>query len=180
MGKGTNIVLIGMPGAGKSTVGVVAAKMLGMDFLDCDLVIQGMYHATLEQLIAERGAEGFLRLENDVLCGIACERTLIATGGSAVYSDDAMAHLGGGGTLVYLKVEPAELEQRLGSLIERGVVMRDGSIATLASLFAEREPLYEKWADVNLETAGLSLRETAEALAQKFGRDCASGTSGLQ
>ncbi len=166
----SNLVLIGMPGAGKSTVGVVAAKVMGMDFLDGDLEIQKAYNATLEQIIAERGTDGFLKVENDVLGSIDCVNTVVSTGGSAVYSSEAMAQLGEQGTIVYLKVGLEELEQRLGSLVERGVVMRDGTPANLEALFAEREPLYESWADATLDTTGLSLRETAEALVKMVSR----------
>ena len=160
----SNLVFIGMPGAGKSTVGVVVAKMLGLDFVDGDLLIQRAQDATLEQIIAARGVAGFLDVENEVLSGIDCARTLVATGGSAVYSDAAMEHLRELGTVVYLKVPCDELAVRLGSLVERGVVMHDGSPATLDALCAEREPLYDTWAEITIDTSGLSLRETAEAV----------------
>lgn len=160
----SNLVFIGMPGAGKSTVGVVVAKMLGLDFVDGDLLIQRAQNATLEQIIAARGVSGFLDVEDEVLSGVDCTRTLVATGGSAVYSEAAMEHLRELGTIVYLKVPCDELAVRLGSLVERGVVMRDGSPATLEALYAEREPLYSKWAEITIDTSGLSLRETAEAI----------------
>lgn len=159
----SNVVFIGMPGAGKSTVGVVVAKMAGLDFLDADLVIQNTYGHTLQTLIDQHGPEGFLRLENEALCGIECSRTLIATGGSAVYSEAAMEHLKSLGVVVYLEVSLEELIERLGSLVERGVVMRNGSGTSLADLYAERIPLYQRWADITIPTDGLSMRETAEA-----------------
>ena len=165
MAKTDNVVLIGMPGAGKSTVGVVVAKMLGLDFLDADLLIQRMHGRTLEQIIGDVGAEGFIGIENEVLRDIECERTLIAPGGSAIYSDEGMAHLREAGTIVYLEVPLEDLYDRLGELAQRGVVMR-GSCTTLAELYEERVPLYERWADVRVGTHGLNLRETAEAVVR--------------
>ena len=163
MAEKSNLVLIGMPGAGKSSMGVVAAKMLGMDFIDCDLLIQGRFGRTLARIIDEVGAEGFIDIENDVLCDIECENTLIATGGSAVYSEEAMAHLQGMGTVVYLQVSVEELKERLGELVERGVVMR-GDCHSLEDLYAERLPLYERWADITISVDNTSIREAAETL----------------
>ena len=121
-----NIILIGMPGAGKSTLGVVLAKILGYEFIDADLLIQGKLDKTLQKIIDACGPDGFIEVENEVLCTLSTSHAIIATGGSAVYSDEAMKHLSSIGTVVYLQVSYEELENRLGGLHERGVVMKNG------------------------------------------------------
>lgn len=160
----SNIVLIGMPGSGKSTLGVVLAKVLGYDFIDADILIQSHADRTLQKIIDSLGPMGFIEVENDVLCDIEAERTVISTGGSAVYSDEAMKHLAEIGTVVYLKVSLEELRSRLGGLHERGVVMKDGMGMSLDDLYEEREPLYEQYAEVTLETDGLSVRDATRKL----------------
>jgi shikimate kinase len=159
--KKDNIVFIGMPGAGKSTLGVVLAKIVNYRFLDCDLVIQETYGQTLEQIIDERGPAGFIAAENDVLKQIDAERTIIATGGSAVYSDEAMQHLKRIGTMVYLRVSFDEMKRRLGDLDERGVVLRDRKVTSLQVLYDDRVPLYEKYADLTIDVSCGSFRDTA-------------------
>ena len=159
--QNNNLVLIGMPGAGKSTLGVVLAKILNYDFVDADLVIQHQYGQTLQEIINERGPQGFLDVENDVLKNLQCTHCVISTGGSAVYSDEAMAALGQTGLVVYLKISYDELTKRLGDLAERGVVMKKGMGMSLAELYAERKPLYEKWADVTVEVEGMTITESA-------------------
>ncbi len=166
----SNIVLIGMPGAGKSTLGVVLAKILGYDFLDCDLLIQKYEGRTLQQIIDIEGVDGFLAVENRVLAGISCEHTIISTGGSAVYSDEAMRHLSSIGDVVYIKVPYAELEERLGSLEERGVVLKEGIGNDLGLLFEERAPLYEKYAEITVEVAGTTIQEAVNKLVVAVGR----------
>ena len=131
-----NIILIGMPGSGKSTLGVVLAKKIGYSFIDSDIVIQDTYKKTLEQLIEENGDTGFIKIENDVNCLISPEHTIIATGGSAVYGDEAMEHFKQIGTVIYLKVSEKELESRLGSLKERGVVSNGKS--TVEEIFEKK------------------------------------------
>ena len=159
-----NITLIGMPGAGKSTLGVVLAKMLNMQFLDADLLIQTRHGETLQQLIDGRGAQGFIALEGEALNGIEAENTVIATGGSAVYSPDAIARLGAGGPVVYLEISYEELVKRLGDLQERGVVMT-GNVRTLRDLFDERRPLYERCATVTANVDNLTITEAARKVA---------------
>lgn len=161
-----NIILIGMPGAGKSTVGVVLAKKLGYAFVDADLVIQSWEGKLLHDIIAERGVEGFWMLEEAVGESIEAERTVIATGGSAVYGENAMAHYKESGTVVYLSLPLKEIRERLGDLTERGVTLREGQ--DLDGLYAERQPLYEKYADVTVECEGLSIREIVEQIASGF------------
>ena len=136
-----NIVLIGMPGAGKSTVGVVLAKRLGMSFMDSDLVIQEQEGRTLHEIIEQQGTEGFLVIEDKVNAAINPKNTVIATGGSVVYGNNAMEHLSEIGTVCYLKLSYESIRDRLGDLAQRGVVLKDGQ--TLMDLYHERTPLYE-------------------------------------
>lgn len=162
MAKNNNIVLIGMPGAGKSTVGVVLAKRRGCRFLDSDLLIQEKYDALLHELIAEHGTDGFLKMEEEVNASIDARRTVIATGGSVVYGKAAMEHLKEIGTVVYLKLSCETIRDRLGDLSERGVTLRKGQ--TLEDLYRERIPLYEKYADVTIDCEKKSIREIAAEL----------------
>ena len=164
MAKKSNIVLIGMPGAGKSTLGVVLAKILGMDFVDGDILIQNQVGNTLQKIIDAQGVDGFLQVENDVLAAVDAQNTVISTGGSAIYSDEAMRHLTEIGTVVYLDVSLEELRSRLGSLHERGVVMRKGVSMSLDEIFEERGPLDRKYAEVTLQTDGLTVREATRKL----------------
>lgn len=161
------IVLIGMPGAGKSTVGVVLAKKLGYRFVDSDLVIQEKYGKLLHELIAEKGVEGFWQLENDVNVSLGEEGCVIATGGSAVYGVEAMESLRGKGIMVYLKLTCEELKMRLGNLNERGVTLRPGQ--SLEELYEERCPLYEKYAHLTVECDEKMLREIVTEIAEAVG-----------
>ena len=153
-----NIVLIGMPGVGKSTVGVILAKVLGYQFVDADLVIQEQEGKLLCEIIEEVGTDGFIEVENRVNAGIEAEHTIIATGGSVVYGKEAMEHLRDIGTVVYLEVPYEILEQRLADIKGRGVVLRDGQ--TLYDLYLERTPLYEKYADIRISETGLDIEQT--------------------
>lgn len=157
-----NIILIGMPGSGKSTVGVLVAKMAGMDFIDSDLLIQKAEGKRLFELIDENGADGFLEIENLVNKSIETENSVIATGGSAVYCSEAMEHLRSIGTVIYIKVPLPEIKRRIGDFSTRGIVMKNGS--TIEDLFYERVPLYEKYADITVETDHSDLRENAEKI----------------
>ena len=163
-----NIILIGMPGAGKSTLGVVLAKILGYEFIDADLLIQGKLDKTLQKIIDACGPDGFIEVENEVLCTLSTSHAIIATGGSAVYSDEAMKHLSSIGTVVYLQVSYEELENRLGGLHERGVGMKNGIGMSLADLYEERVPLYEKYADLTIDINGLSVRDAARKLVDQI------------
>lgn len=160
-----NIILIGMPGAGKSTVGVVLAKKLGYGFVDSDLVIQDRYGKLLHELISEYGVEGFWQMENDVNAGLEVHRSIIATGGSAVYGQEAMKHLSEMGIVVYLKLTYEGIEQRLGDLNARGVTLKEGQ--TLADLYAERTPLYERYAHITVECDGKPLRDVMQEIAEQ-------------
>ena len=161
-----NIVLIGMPGAGKSTVGVVLAKRLGYSFVDSDLVIQERYGKLLHELIEEKGVEGFWKLENDVNASLTLHKSVIATGGSAVYGAGAMEHLREIGTVLYLKLPYEEIEARLGDLNARGVTLQPGQ--TLRDLYAERIPLYEQYAHVVISCEGKMLREIVAEIAKQI------------
>ena len=154
-----NVVLIGMPGSGKSTIGVVLAKILGYEFLDSDLVIQKREKRRLSEIIAAEGSEGFLKIENDVNCSLNPERTVIATGGSVIYGAEAMEHLSKIGTIIYLKLEYKNLARRLGNLKNRGVVMKDGQ--TLLDLYNERIPLYEKYAHITIDEKNKDIQDIA-------------------
>lgn len=159
-----NIVLIGMPGAGKSTVGVVLAKCLGYRFIDSDLVIQEKYGKLLHELIEEHGVEGFWKIENDVNASINVEKSIIATGGSAIYGKEAMEHLREIATVVYLKLSYEEIQERLGDLSARGVTLKPGQ--DLLTLYEERTPMYEECAHITIECDNKMLREIVKEIAQ--------------
>lgn len=140
-----NIVLVGMPSCGKSTVGVLLAKNLGYKFIDTDLLIQQEQGKLLCEIISETGTDEFLKIENHVGCELDVENTVISTGGSMVYSGEAMAHLKKNGFVIYLKIDYPTLCQRLGDYVHRGVVLKNG--ATLEDMYAERSALYEQYCD---------------------------------
>ena len=158
-----NIILIGMPGAGKSTVGVVLAKHLGYEFVDSDLLIQKQYGKLLQALIEERGVEGFWRIEEQVNASIVADKTVIATGGSVIYGTKAMDHLREIGTVIYLKLPCGEIENRVGDLTSRGVTRQTGQ--TLQDLYDERTPLYEKYAHITIDCEGKQIREIVAEIA---------------
>ncbi len=157
-----NLILIGMPGCGKSTVGVVLAKTLAMDFVDSDLVIQKEMGARLSALIEQHGDEGFRAIENRINAALQAENSVIATGGSVVYGEEAMRHLKEIGPVVYLKLSCEAVADRLGDLHARGVTIKPGW--TLRDLYNERVPLYEKWADLTVDCEHLKLREVVEVI----------------
>lgn len=163
-----NIALIGMPGVGKSTVGVVLAKMMCRSFIDCDLLIQSREHRSLSKIIAEKGNEGFLKLENTVISEMKVYNSVIATGGSAVFGREAMNNLKRISTVVYLRMPCEDLEKRLGSLRRRGVVMEEGQ--TLRDIYDVRIPLYEKYADITIDvTRSGDIQQTAERIIELLG-----------
>jgi len=169
-----SIILIGMPGVGKSTVGVILAKQLGMDFIDADLEIQREKNALLSEIIEAEGVDGFLTIENAVCSAIeprSDRGAVIATGGSAVYGKEAMEHFARIGRIVHLSLPLPELKTRLGDLKGRGVVLREGQ--TLDGLYAERMPLYEKYADITVSEAGLTLEQTLGRVLELFGHGAA-------
>ena len=157
-----NIVLIGMPGVGKSTVGVVLAKALGYQFVDADLLIQEAEGKLLSELIEEHGTDGFIEIENRVNSQIQTHRSVIATGGSVIYGKEAMEHLKSIGTVVYLKQNLRVLQRRLRNLKGRGVVLKEGH--TLVDLYKERTVLYEKYADITVDQYKQSIEQTLKAV----------------
>ena len=157
-----NVVLTGMPGAGKSTIGVVLAKILGYNFIDSDLLIQKQERKKLQYLIETHGIDGFLAIENQVNADIHEEDAIIATGGSVCYCDEAMRSLGKEGVIVYIKVSYETLKKRLGNLSKRGVVIHKGS--TLLDLYNERTPLYEKYADLTVDVDRMTIEQAIEAI----------------
>lgn len=162
--ENNNVILIGMPGVGKSTIGVVLAKVLGYQFVDADLVIQEKTGRLLREIIAENGTEGFIEIENKINSGIQAEHAIIATGGSVVYGAQAMEHLKEIGTVLYLKLPYEELAKRLSDIKGRGVVLRKGQ--TLLDLYEERVPLYEKYADITVDEYNLDIEETIEKIME--------------
>lgn len=161
-----NIILIGMPGCGKSTIGVVLAKVLGYEFTDSDLLIQKQAGKLLREIIAERGEEAFLELEGMVNAGIQADRHVIATGGSAVYSENAMQHFQEIGRIVYLKLSYASICNRLGNIRRRGVVLKDGQ--SLKDLYDERTPLYERYADIVVDAEGHDIEGLMEEVVNRL------------
>jgi len=161
-----NIVLIGMPGAGKSTVGVVLAKNKGMSFVDSDLVIQEQEGRKLHELIEAYGMDGFLQIEARVNASLNPKTAVIATGGSAVYSEQAMQHLKSIAMVCYLKLSYESIEERLGDLTQRGVVLQEGE--TLRELYDERVPLYEKYANITVDCENKNIREIVMELAKRL------------
>lgn len=161
-----NIVLIGMPGAGKSTVGVLLAKELQMGFEDTDLIIQQQEGYALQALIETRGVSSFLEIEAKVICALECQHTVIATGGSVVYIPEAMAHLKQTGVIVYLQLDYPVLEQRLTNLATRGIAMGPGQ--NLLGLYHERRPLYEKHADLIVDSSPISVEMTLERIIHQL------------
>lgn len=157
-----NIVLIGMPGAGKSTIGVVLAKILGYQFVDSDLLIQHQEGKVLHQIIAERGIDGFLAIENQVNRDMEVSRSVISTGGSAVYGGEAMEAMKKNGVIVYIQLSYENLKSRLGDLNQRGVVLREGY--SLKDLYEERCPLYEKYADITVNVDGFTIEGAIEKM----------------
>lgn len=155
-----NIILIGMPAVGKSTVGVVVAKRLGYKFIDTDILIQEETGKLLREIIAEQGTEGFLKIEDDVNSRVNVEKTVISPGGSVVYCENAMKHYKEIGKVLYLKVSYDTISKRLKNAKKRGVVLRDGQ--TLKDLYDERVQLFEKYADITVVEDGLSLEDTID------------------
>lgn len=161
-----NIIFIGMPASGKSTVGVVVAKRLGLGFVDTDLLIQAQEKKLLKEIIAEVGNEGFLKIENQVNRDLYVENSVISPGGSVVYCEEAMNHFKEIGTVVYLKVPFETIDQRISNAKNRGVVLKEGQ--TLKDLYDERTALFEKYADITVLETGLSLEETIDSVLEYF------------
>lgn len=159
-----NVVLIGMPAAGKSTVGVILAKVLGFCFIDTDLLIQEQEKCLLKDIISRDGLEGFMAIENQVNRDISAENSIIATGGSIIYCAEAMEHLRNISIVVYIQLGCETIKNRLGNIKQRGVVLRKEQ--TLESLYKERCPLYEKYAHIIVNSEGLVTEELMEKITE--------------
>lgn len=166
----SNITLIGMPGAGKSTVGIVLAKLLCKTFIDADILIQNKEGKRLHKIIEEMGNEKFLKLENDTLAHLNVHNSIISTGGSAVFGKEAMEHLKNTSTVVYLRAPYDVIEKRLRSLKRRGVVFEEGQ--TLKDIYDIRCPLYEKYADIIIDCNNeIDIQETAIKISEVLDKD---------
>ena len=162
-----NLVLIGMPGVGKSTVGVLLAKSISRDFLDTDVYIQAKEGRSLQEVIDREGREAFCRLEEGYVLSLTCRSCVIATGGSVIYSPAAMDHLGSSGIILHLDLDLPSLEKRLTNLDSRGVVMSAGQ--TLGELFAERQPLYHRYAHHTIRCANRTHEELVGEIIRRLG-----------
>lgn len=156
------MTLIGMPAAGKSTVGVLLAKRLGYAFVDVDLVIQEQENRLLKEIIADEGMDGFMAVENRVNASLDVQKSVIAPGGSVIYGEEAMEHLKSIGLVVYLKISFEELLKRLGDVVDRGVVLKEGM--TLQDLYEERISYFEKYADITVDEEGKNLGQVVDEL----------------
>lgn len=163
-----NIVLIGMPGAGKSTLGVLLAKSLNYDFLDTDLTIQKKSGKKLYEMINESGIDYFISYENDVLKEVNASNTVIATGGSAVFGKEAMEHLSQIGTIVYIRLSCEEIIRRVNNIKTRGIAMKRGK--TMRDVYEERAPLYEKYADIIVDAENTSIEESVYKLIEQLSK----------
>lgn len=161
-----NIILIGMPGAGKSTIGVLLAKTMLMDFCDTDLIIQKRFGTSLCNIISKNGTEEFIKAEEETILSYEFNNCVVATGGSAVYGEKAMEHLKENAVTVYLKVNSDELKKRICNIHTRGIAMKEGT--TIAELYEERAPLYEKYADITVECASLTPEQCVDEIASKL------------
>lgn len=157
-----NIILIGMSGAGKSTLGVLLAKALGMGYVDTDIVIQQSKGRLLQQLIDDEGIDEFIRLEGETLAGLNLENCVIATGGSAVYSKNAMHALKQNGRIFYLHVPYEEIEKRVTNITTRGIVKRKGY--SLMDVYNERVPLYKKYSDKTIDCSNMDIEQCVEEI----------------
>jgi shikimate kinase len=156
-----------MPGAGKSTLGVVLAKAVGFDFIDTDLIIQSEQNEKLYRIIEKKGIEKFIEIENKTVSSLKAENSVIATGGSVIFGKEAMENLKKLGKVVYLSVEEKEIEKRLSNIKTRGIVMEKGE--TVEKIYNERTPLYEKYADITVLCKGMDLEKTVEKIIEFVG-----------
>ncbi len=162
----SNIILIGMPAAGKSTIGVLLAKTILKGFVDTDLIIQSRYGCGLCDIIEKEGTDAFLQIENDIICSEEYRNSVVATGGSAVYGEGAMSHLKADGIAVYLEISLDEIKKRIGNITTRGVAMKNGT--TLEELYEERLPLYNKYADITVSCNNKTAEEIVTEIVERL------------
>lgn len=160
----SNVVLIGMPGSGKSTCGVVAAKMMLKNFFDTDLLIQNIEDSLLQDIIDKKGNDYFKKAEEDAILSLDIQGAVIATGGSVIYSQRAMEHLKSLGKIIYLHLDYDHMCERISNLSTRGVLMNNGS--SLLDMYNERLPLYKKWADFTIDCNNNTVEQTARQITQ--------------
>ena len=170
MNNGNNIILIGMPGSGKSTAGVLSAKALCKDFFDTDLLIQSNEKIPLQDIINLKGTEYFISCEEKAIVSLDLNNTVIATGGSVIYSEKAMTHLKSLGKIVYLKLSEDTMKSRIKNITTRGVVIRQGN--TLSEMYAERSPLYKKFADVIIDCDKRTVEQTVSDIVRLCPKFC--------
>lgn len=164
--KKKNIVIIGMPGCGKSTCGVLIAKILCKDFVDTDLVIQKNEGASLQSIIDKKGSDYFAIAEEFAICNLIAENAVIATGGSAVYSDKAMEYLKENAIIIYLHISFDTMLKRIVNMSDRGILLKNGE--TIESMFKEREPLYEKYANIVIDCDGKEIEDTVSEIIRSI------------
>ena len=162
----SNIILIGMPGSGKSTVGVILAKMLAKRYIDTDILLQNIEKKSLQDIVDQEGPMVLRDIEQRVLLGIHCHNHIIATGGSAAYSEPAMRHLKQDGIMVFLHADLPTLEQRIHNYQTRGLAKRPDQ--SFQDLFEERLVLYEKYADITVESSLLTQDQVCDAIAEQL------------
>jgi len=162
--KKKNIILIGMPGAGKSTVGVILAKRIGFNFIDTDLIIQAQEKCRLQQIIDAHGLQNFRKIEEQMLLNLQVEHSIIATGGSVVYSEKGLKALGRTGPLIYIQVSLTALQKRIADMGQRGLVMSKGQ--TFEQLYQERTPLYEKFSELTISGEGVNAEQVAAKIEE--------------
>ncbi|OGO79764.1 MAG: shikimate kinase [Clostridiales bacterium GWC2_40_7] len=170
----SNIILIGMPGAGKSTIGVILAKAVKRPFIDTDLLIQQQENRFLQDIINNDGLKAFIKIEESIITGINAENHIIATGGSAIYSKAAMEHLQNRGIIVYLDLKLFQIQRRIKNIKNRGIALKDGQ--SLESLYKERAPLYKSYADIVIDCSHKHIETIVDEIKDKTGawflRDC--------
>jgi len=163
-----NIVLIGMPGAGKSTVGVILAKTLGRSFVDTDIVIQEHEGLLLQELIDRYGTGVFLHAEEEAVLSLRCRNAVIATGGSVVFSRRAMEHLGARGIIVYLKISCDEMERRIRNITTRGIILKKGE--SLREMYNDRVLLYERYADITADCTEMGFEDCMAFIIEELNK----------
>ncbi len=161
-----NLIFIGMPSSGKSTIGVIVAKHLGMSFVDTDVILQTQQNRRLQDIINTEGIERFLEIEENTILSLDLSNTVIATGGSAIYSEKAMKHLKANGRVIYLNINMKTVTRRLRNIKTRGVVLSPGQ--TLEGIYNRRKPLYEKYADITIDSSENTIDETIEAIIERL------------